>query len=153
MRQLFFIIASSSFLKAARCSEVLPAVLDSELSVDVVEWTGILIGMRVHVDLGPLGGVIDIWEVGSPVGHVLDGLGNTIIMPGSVRAGEGTVGGVHVIGSPIAKSEVTSLTTKLPLMSEVLNVFSLLNVMELLVSVILDPFFKVAWHSWEVAES
>ena len=62
-------------------SEVLPAVLDSEMGVDVLEWSPVLMGVVVHVDLGPLDGVAHIWEVGSPIGMVLDGLGNTVVEP------------------------------------------------------------------------
>lgn len=69
-------------------SEVLPAVLDSELSVDVLERSVITSGVRVDVDLSPLGGVLNVWEVRSPCGVVLKGLGHTIIQPVGVAAGE-----------------------------------------------------------------
>jgi len=131
------------------CSEVFPAVLDSELGVDVVEWSRITSHVLVHVDLSPLGGVRHIWEGGSVVSLVLEGLGGTIIEPIGVAAGERTADSMYVVGSPIAKSEFATLRAKLPLVGKVLDVSGLLFIVELHMFVFLNPLLEVTWDSRE----
>lgn len=67
--------------------------------------------------------------------------------------GEGWVSVSWNESGPVAESESTELDAKLPLVSEVLDDSSLLNIMVLLVLAIMNPFIKVAWDSWEVVES
>jgi len=60
---------------------------------------------------------------------------------------------MNVVASPIAKSEITSLTAKLPVVSIISNVSGCLLIVEFLMRVLLYPLIKVAWYSWEVIES
>jgi len=112
-----------------------------------------LVSVGVHVDLSPLGGVLDVWVEGSPVGWVLEGLRDTVIEPVGVRTAESWMSVVVVVRGPVAKSEVTSLRAELPAVETVLNVSSGFLIEELLGLVFLNPLLKVAWHSWEVVES
>jgi len=134
-------------------SEVLPAVLDSELGVDVFERSNVLVSVLVHVDFSPLVCAGNVWEVGSPVGVVLEGLGHTIIQPVSVRGGEGAMDIVWMVASPVAKCKVTNLTAKFPVVSIIFNVSSRLLVPEFLMRVFLNPLIKIAWYSWEIMET
>jgi hypothetical protein len=109
--------------------------------------------MRIHIDLSPLDGVINVWVVGSPVSMVLKGLGNTIIQPGNVGSAECTISIVMAVASPVAKSKVSNLHAKFPMVSIIINVSSGLFVMEFLMRVLLNPLIKVAWYSWEVMET
>ena len=136
------------------CSEVLLAVLESEVSVDVFKWSVILVGVLIDQNFGPLDGVLDVWELGSPFLLVLESHGDAIIPPLSVLTGEGWMVLVTMSESrPVAKSESTELDAKLPLVSVVLDELGLFDVVELLMLVLLDPFIEVAWYSWEVVES
>jgi hypothetical protein len=151
--QFFFIKNSFSFEMNLPCSKVLPAVLDSELSVDVIERSTVLPGVRVHVYLRPLDGVRDVWEASSVIGMVLKSLGHSIVQPVGVRARECAMCIVDVVASPVTKSKIASLTAKLPVVSIISNVSSSLLVVEFLMGVLLNPLIEVAWHSWEVVES
>lgn len=151
--QFFFISIRSLFFIFCICSEVLPAVFDSEMSVDVLKRSVVLVGVLIDQNFGPLGGVLGVWELGTPLLNVLESLGGAIIPPGGVRRGEGWVSVSSNVGGPVAKSESAELDAKLPLVSEVLDDSRLLNVVILLMLVLLDPFIEVAWHSWEVVES
>merc|ERR1712032_237550 len=73
--------------------------------------------------------------------------------PLGVLRGEGWMSVSINVGGPVAKSKSAELDAKLPFVSEILDDSSVLNVVILLMLVLLDPFIKVAWHSWEVVES
>jgi hypothetical protein len=47
-------------------SEVLPAVLNTELSIDVFKWSLVLMGMEVKEYFSPLDGMLNIREFGTP---------------------------------------------------------------------------------------
>jgi len=55
------------------------------MSVDVLKWSVVLVGVLIDQYLSPLDGVLGVWELGSPVLLVLKSLGNTIVQPGGVR--------------------------------------------------------------------
>jgi hypothetical protein len=58
-----------------------------------------------------------------------------------------------VVASPVAKSKVTSLAAKLPMVSIISNIPGGLFVVEFLMTVFLNPLLEVAWDSWEVVET
>ena len=122
-------------------SEVLPAVLESEMSIDVFKWSRVLMSVRVHVDLGPFDSVINVWEECTPLSQFLKGHSGAVVVPRRMLWGESSMGNVRVIRCPITKSEVTSLTAEFPLVSEVLDNASFLSVVELLVQILLNPLF------------
>jgi len=67
-------------------SEVLPAVLDSEVSVDVVKWGFVLVRLMIDENVCPLGCVFNEWELGAPFCLVLESHGDTIVPPCDVLA-------------------------------------------------------------------
>lgn len=123
------------------------------MSVDVGKRRCVLVGVLIDQNIGPLDSVLSVWELGAPFLLVLEGLGDTIIPPSGVIAGEGWVGMSWHVRSPVAKGESAELDAELPLVSEVLHDLRVLNVVELLMHVLLDPFIEVAWDCWEVVES
>lgn len=123
------------------------------MSVDVLKWRVVLVGVLVDQNLSPLDGVLGVWELGSPLLLVLKSTGGSIVPPLGVLRGEGWVSVSLNVGGPVAKSESTELDAELPLVSVVLDNSRFLNVVILLVHVLLDPFIEVAWNSWEVVES
>jgi hypothetical protein len=151
--QFFFISIRSLFFIFCICSEVLPAVLDSEMSVDVLKWSVVLVGVLIDQNLSPLDGVLGVWELGTPILLVLESSSGAIIPPLGMLRGEGWMSVSINVGGPVAKSKSAELDAKLPFVSEILDDSSVLNVVILLMLVLLDPFIKVAWHSWEVVES
>jgi len=58
----------------------------------------------------------------------------------------------HVL-RPVANGKSAILDAELPLVSEVFDDTSFLDVVELLMLVFLNPFIEVAWDGWEVMES
>jgi hypothetical protein len=79
--QFFFISIRSLFFIFCICSEVLPAVLDSEMSVDVLKWSVVLVGVLIDQNLSPLDGVLGVWELGTPILLVLESSSGAIIPP------------------------------------------------------------------------
>jgi len=123
------------------------------VSVDVGKRRWVLVGVLIDQNIGPLDSVLSVWELGAPLLLVLESLGDAIIPPSGVLAGESWVGMSWHVRSPVAKGESAELDAELPLVSEVLHDLRVLNVVELLVHVLLDPFIEVAWDCWEVVES
>jgi len=79
--QFFFISIRSLFSIFCICSEVLPAVLNSEMSVDILKWSVILVGVRIDQNLSPLDGVLGVWELRSPLLLVLKSSSGAIVPP------------------------------------------------------------------------
>ena len=123
------------------------------MSVDVLERRDILEGVLVNEDFGPFGGVLSVWELGTPALLVLNGLGLAIIPPLGVISGESWMGMSWDESGPVAKSESAKLDAKFPVVGSVLNETSFLIVVELLMLVLLNPLVKVAWNSREVVKS
>jgi len=123
------------------------------VSVDVLERRDVLEGVLVNEDFGPLDGVLSVWELGTPVLLVLNGLGLAIIPPLGVFSGESWMGMSWDESGPVAKSESAKLDAKFPVVGSVLNESSFLIVVELLMLVLLNPLVKVAWNSREVVKS
>jgi len=134
-------------------SEVLPAVLDAEVCVDVFEWHLVLVGCIVHENFGPLDGVLNIWEFDSPILLRLKSLSLAIVIPCSVRAREGWMSMAFDVVIPVAQSKSTELYAKLPIVLGIFDRLVMLFIGELLVLVLFNPLIKVAWNSWEVVES
>lgn len=151
----FRIIALKTNLAWTECarSEVLPAVLDTEMGVDVLEWYLVLMGVLVNKDFGPFHGVLNVWEFGAPWSSILKGLSNAIVPPANVFVTEGGVSMTNNILRPVTNGKSTELNAKLPLISGILDGMILLFVGELLVLVLFNPLIKVAWNGWEVVES
>ena len=97
--------------------------------------------------------MLSVWELGTPLLLVLNGLGLAIIPPLGVISRESWMGMSWDESSPVAKSHSTELDAKLPVVGSVLNESSFLIVVELLMLVLLNPLVKVAWNSREVVKS
>jgi len=104
--ELFEITKSFSFLVS---SVVFPAVFNSELGIDVVKLCWILVRCIIKSDLGPLGSMLNQWEVETPLSRMLEGLGYTIVMPVNVLVVPVLIGLLYVILGEITKCEVSCL--------------------------------------------
>lgn len=104
--ELFETTKSFSFLVS---SIVFPAVLNSELGVNVVKLCWVLVSSIVKSDFGPLSGMLNQWEVESPWSWVLEGLGHTIVMEVNVLVVPVFIGFLSVVLREIAKCEVSCL--------------------------------------------
>ena len=75
------------------------------MRVDVFKRRFVLVGVLIDQNIGPLEGVLSVWELGAPILLVLESLGDAIVPPSGMLTGEGWVGTSWYVRSPVAKGE------------------------------------------------
>ena len=103
---MFVYIKSFSFL----CSSViLPAVFNSELGVNIVKLSWVLMGCIIESDLSPFGSMLNQWEVETPLSWMLQGLGNALIMEVNRFVVPVFIGYLGIVLREVTESKVSCL--------------------------------------------